>query len=203
MNILAIDDNPKLCAMSLCDLHVSRFCLEGTQILASLFRLHLSIRSNYKPMNSWEKRGPMMWLASSEANQLWYLRHMQVLFSEYTWRFCRVHAGQPVFEAMFEDWMRVKHHMLFDPLTEGTGMWDRWVSGQMTPFDLELQKEVPKDWAERWMEIAKTDPVRAYRNYYAWKAVKWEAKGRPMRYRREPPSWLVELLGPGALVEVQ
>lgn len=202
MNILAIDYNPKLCAQSLCDLHVSRFCLEGTQILASLFQLHLSIRSVYRPMKSWERRNPMMWLASSEANQLWYLRHMQCLFEEYTWRFGRVHASQPVFEAMFADWRRVKHHMVFEPLTEGTGAWDKRVTRNKTPFVLELQKEVPVQRASRWYQLATTDPVLAYRRYYAWKAEQWEQKGRPMRYRREPPVWLTDLVEPGTLVEI-
>ena len=135
MNIFVVDTDPVVAAQSLHDRHVVKMVLETTQLLCTVAHQH-GIAAPYKPTHA--KHPCTVWAGATWQNCTWLWLHGTALCAEYTRRFGKTHACEPV----IRDLRRLLTDCDLDP------------SGQ-TPF----AQVVPPD-------CAGTDTVEAYRLAY-------------------------------------
>ena len=161
MNIFAIDENPILAAMGLCDSHVVKMCLETTQLLSTHSQIINGRNpSLYRPTH--HNHPCRRWLNEDQSNINWLIIHGNALFMEYAHRYRRDHKSEEVFHraamSTYSDNLdhRGKNH---------------------TPFALAMPDEFVED-----------DRVQSYRNYYIHKSQTLE---RFTYTKRTPPAFLI------------
>lgn len=103
------------------------------------------------------------WAGESERNYIWVLSHGLALDLEFKHRFGKQHKSGPVITGSY------MHYCGEAPALS------------QTPF-VQCMPD----------EHKAADAVTAYRAYYRAKADEWEAKGRPMKWRRntQRPEWM-------------
>lgn len=102
MNIFVLDTNPQLAARMQCDKHVCKMSIEYAQLLSTAHHLH---RTNvaltqpiYKPTHV--KHPSTLWVAAHPLHYAWLFELMRETWSEYTYRYHRVHASSRLLNAL-------------------------------------------------------------------------------------------------------
>lgn len=156
MNLFIVDSDPRKAARALCDKHVVKMVLETCQLLCTAHRV-----CNNRPVARIIYRVTHLmhpcsrWVRATAGNYLWAYVHFEELLREYQFRYGRVH----------------KCHDLLAVLANVP---DQIPAVKRTGFCV----CVPETFRQT------TDPVNAYRTYYA------NEKHRIARWtRRAPPSW--------------
>jgi hypothetical protein len=119
MNIFALDNDPRLAAQALCDVHASRMVLEYAQLLCNAFDEAPYRRTHYTV-------GVALWARHTDTNWRWLLELGLETAAEFRLRFGKEHASEAVIR-----WCR--DHRLNAVLP----------SGPLTPFH-QSTKEMPR-----------------------------------------------------------
>lgn len=141
MNIFVLDKDPKKCAKYHVNSHVIKMILEQTQMLCTTY--HISDPEKIKSFNGEKfykcthRNHPCAkWTRESKENFDWLIKLTEELFSEYTYRYNKIHKSKALF-----DWIKNNRPNL--------------PSKGLTPFAQAMPEH-----------IRNKDVVTAYRNYY-------------------------------------
>lgn len=100
MNIFVLDEDPTIAARYNCDTHVCKIILESAQLLA-LAHIDLTTAppqlnaTKYK-VKSFANHPITKWVCTNKANYKWLSQHAVSLCEEYTLRYGRAHATEPI-----------------------------------------------------------------------------------------------------------
>lgn len=92
MNIFVFDIDPIKNAQSHCDKHVVKMCTEYCQILSTVARLN-NVQSETLYKATHKNHPSVIWANTSRQNFEYLLNLVIELFSEYTFRYGKVHAS--------------------------------------------------------------------------------------------------------------
>lgn len=134
MQIFVLDLNPQESAKFLCNKHLPKMALESTQLLSNAIPIEFA---PYK--RSYLKHPCALWVLESKENFLWLVDHGLAICKEYTYRYNRTHACEPIIERI----SGMAHK----------GVWKRQ---EATPF----VQCIPSQYK------VENNPVEAYRAYY-------------------------------------
>lgn len=95
MNIFAIDDNTKTCALALDDKRLVKMVLETAQMLSGAMNIH-GTAGPYRPTHLGHPC--TVWVSATQGNYQWTLNLFQELLSEYTFRYGRQHKCRELYE---------------------------------------------------------------------------------------------------------
>ena len=90
MNIFVTDQNPKICAMSLCDKHAVKMILESGQMLSTAHRLCNGSTDVYK--TAYQNHPCTIWTRQTDANYMWHLELFVHMCAEYQYRYKKIHT---------------------------------------------------------------------------------------------------------------
>lgn len=100
MNIFVLDEDPIIAAQYNCDTHVCKIILESAQLLALA---HTDLTAAPEHLNaaryrvkSFANHPITRWVSMNTANYKWLSQHAVSLCEEYTNRYNRIHATEPV-----------------------------------------------------------------------------------------------------------
>ncbi len=100
MNIFYLSDCPVESAQSQCDKHVVKMILESAQMLCTAH--HVCPTNAERPEKFYKathKNHPStIWVRENTSNYEWMTKHALSLCKEYTYRYGKTHASQPVVE---------------------------------------------------------------------------------------------------------
>ena len=137
MNIFVLDQDPIKSAQYQADKHVVKMILESAQLLCTTHHMCPSVTLPDRFYKLTHKNHPCnIWLRESLDNYKWLCRHALALCTEYTFRYCKLHASQDIIKWCDQN----------DPDIPNIGL---------TPFAQAMPDEYKND-----------DPVNAYRDYY-------------------------------------
>lgn len=177
MNIFAVDKNPAVSAINLCDKHVLKMIVESCQILSTTHRIldgyvtyapHISgklkkihklldLELETKLCKSVMWNHPcVVWVRESTSNYTWLSEHNLALCREYEQRYGKIHSMQPLATLLYE---RLPNNIPIDELTEFV---------QIMPNQYKM-----------------SNPVLGYRYYYCYEKsrfAKWKLGNVPNWY---------------------
>lgn len=100
MNIFVLDNDPLKAAQYHADKHVVKMILESAQILSTIHHTYQSqiLSEVYKATHQnhpWVK-----WAGKAKDNYIWLYTLYSALCSEYTYRYCKIHASSKLLTAL-------------------------------------------------------------------------------------------------------
>lgn len=105
MNIFVLDEDPVRAAQYNCDTHVCKIILEAAQLMALA---HDNLDHAPEPVKSYRAK-PFLnhpitkWVKTSLPNYQWLAEHARKLCEEYTTRYNRSHATEPIVLWLYEN----------------------------------------------------------------------------------------------------
>lgn len=196
MNIFAVDENPVMAAVSLCDKHVHKMAIESAQLLCAALWLHgPAVKTRYlckKEIVGWEDMdyeqcSDVVYMANQMGKTVLYdLSHKNNRFMAWTctsienWEWLHEHACALAEERVYRFGKPSKVEIILRQLPKpnlpATGGLSPFCRCEFKTKDGAIQKDI--------CEMENT--VEAYREYYN------RAKSYMAVYtRREPPAWYV------------
>lgn len=192
MNVFAVDYDPELAAMSLCDQHVVKMVTETAQILSTHIRLcdqYLSKEHDsilYKsthvnhPITKHLRNGHGIG-SFNQGNLRWLIIHYMALSNEYTYRYGKLHAayhsqnrGDIIYDFIKQ----------FDPDLKTT--WD-WYHENFKTYLRGFPLCMPDQYKPKLdRPLTQKERVLAYRKYYIGEKLQFAR----WNIRRPPPSWI-------------
>ena len=109
INIFVTDPDPHVCARNLDDSRVIKQMLESVQMLCTVADAD-GHSVPYKPTHI--NHPCVRWLRNHKGNFYWLVAHAYALSSEYTERFDRIHASDPVLFDLMKIYGYEKHNVL-------------------------------------------------------------------------------------------
>ena len=151
MNIFVLDRDIKKCAEYHCDMHMSKMCIEYTQLLSTALHISESVLSGteYKPTHV--NHPCSVWVRESLAHWEWLWRLGHNLGNEYTRRYGKIHKSTRILRSL--------------PVPTKIP-------------DLGWLRDPPQAMPDEYKD---EDVVKAYRNYYNCdksRFAKWEKTGK-------------------------
>ena len=139
MNIFYLDSDPKLAAMSHCDIHVNKMLLESAQIICTV-AAHYDIAAPYKPTHA--SHPCVLWAAANSNNLRWLLDLAYWLNAEWRYR-----------------WERSIYHLSAEAINSMD------ITTLLCALPDSSFREPPQAMPA---EFQRPDSVAAYRAYYRW-----------------------------------
>lgn len=199
MNVFAVDYDPELAAMSLCDQHVVKMVTETAQILSTHIRsdfehnrvhinsnYHGEIASNILPFlyKSTHKHHPILKELNNleRVNIVWLLKHFQALEREYRYRFDKNHAAFNENDrgSLIFDYYRHRGISTYNYDWYGDAY-----KNQTVGFPLCMPDQY-KEPLKNTYAHSQTQRVLSYRKYYIGEKLKFARWNK----RRSPPAWI-------------
>lgn len=157
MNIFAVDYDPKIAGMMLCDKHVPRMILESAQMLCSA--VNYKAKEQVTPYKTTHINHPCtIWTRASKENFYWLVDHAKELNAQY-----RIRYGKRV---NHKSWEIIKHTVKNSR---------QWISALPDIGPTSFAQAMPD-------EYRNPDAVQAYRAYYRTKDFAQWQKGIPQPY---------------------
>jgi hypothetical protein len=155
MNIFAVDNDPRLAAIMLCDKHINKMILESAQMLCAV----INERGGSTPYKTTHKNHPCtIWSRASLDNFWWLTEHAKELNYQYRWRYKK--------DFNHKSWEVIK-----DVVKNNQGVIKNIPDLGPTPFAQAMPEE-----------YRNPDAVVAYRAYYRTKDFATWSKGIPAPY---------------------
>lgn len=161
MNLFILDRDPEIAASFYCDKHVLKIIVEACQMLSNAYPKRIA------PYKHSHMNHPMAkWVRETSANYMWTIKHALALCREYTKRYNKVHACEPVILWCAFNRQRIHTPLYFIP------------EGKLTDY--------PRCFGDYKSCIPVTnDIVEDYRNYYKIAKshfARWKYNGAPVWY---------------------
>ena len=88
VNFFYLSSNPRICAQSYCNKHVTKILVECCQLLCQVVSNNTKKKAPYKPTTNISKTlAPYKWINESKANYLYLLNLAEELLKEYKYRY--------------------------------------------------------------------------------------------------------------------
>ena len=156
MNVFALDNDPKLSAIMLCDKHISKMILESAQMLCAV----INERGGSTPYKTTHKNHPCtIWTRASIDNFWWLTEHAKEMNYQYRWRYKR-------------DYNHKSWEVIKDVVKQNQAIIRTIPDIGPTPFAQAMPETLRIE----------NDAVTAYRNYYRTKDFASWCKGTPPPY---------------------
>jgi hypothetical protein len=139
MQIFYVDSDPHKCAKALCNKHLIKGILESAQLLCTAHHL-IPIWKEDFPVKFYQatyKNHPCaIWVRQCSGNYCWLSQHVIALCHEYTYRYDKIHASEPIAQ---------------------------WCSDNIAANTLGFGTNPPQCMPDEYKD---EDTVKAYRRYY-------------------------------------